>query len=253
MIVMVKLRLLTFVITGMAIGAVSGPTFTAPKIIFRRPLDVIRDEQVEPTILIVVKPPCAGRPSSFVRDSGLGRNLGERSVAVVVVKNGAPVACHVQIRIAVVVEVADGDALPIVPFTAYTGFLGNISKGAIAVVVIKSAAQRMRRFVNVSCGRLDEEQVHEPVLVIVDPGDPRAHSFQVILLLSLGGILNEGDSCGFANIDIADRNRRILCLGSLCWERTQVGAVEAGDYRQNHAEPAASTEYSFHSTLFGCV
>src|SRR5919108_2562066 len=188
MVVVVELRLLTFVITGMAIGTIAGSTFAAPEIVGRRPLDVIRDDQVQPAVLIVVKPPRTGRPSPFIRDLCLDGNIGEGSVAVVVIKDGASVPGHVQIRIAIVVEVAHGDSLPIVSFTTHAGFLSNICKGTVAIIVVKSAAQGMRRFVNVGRSRLDKEQVHEPVLIVDDPGYARAHGLKGILLLGLGGI-----------------------------------------------------------------
>src|SRR5207244_11891565 len=57
MVVMEELCFLPLVVARMAVGAVAGPVFTAPKVIFWRPRDVIGDNQVEPTVLIVVKPP----------------------------------------------------------------------------------------------------------------------------------------------------------------------------------------------------
>src|SRR5438132_13150222 len=105
MIVMVKLRLLAFVVAGMAIGAVTRPMFTAPEVVFWCPLDVIRDDQVEPPVLIVVKPSCAGGPHSFVCHPRLDGNIGEPSLAIVVVQDSAAVARDIYIRIPVVVRV----------------------------------------------------------------------------------------------------------------------------------------------------
>lgn len=47
-------------------------------------------------------------------------------------------------RIAIIVEITNGDSLPIVPFPAKTGLLGDVGKRSIAVVVVKSATQGMR-------------------------------------------------------------------------------------------------------------
>ena len=60
MIVVIKLGLLSSVISGMAIRAVTGLALTTPNIVLRCPLDIVGDEQVEPTVLVIVKPSCAG-------------------------------------------------------------------------------------------------------------------------------------------------------------------------------------------------
>ncbi len=41
----------------------------------------------------------------------------------------------------------------------------------------------MRRFVDVGRGGLHEKQIHQAVLVVVDPADTGAHGFQIIFLL----------------------------------------------------------------------
>src|SRR6267378_2946999 len=73
----------------MAVRPIAWPMLAAPEIILWRPLDVVGDDQVEPAILVVIKPSSAGRPSAFVGDAGLRRHVGESSIAVVVVEGGA--------------------------------------------------------------------------------------------------------------------------------------------------------------------
>ena len=59
-IVVVKLDPLAFIVAGMAVRAVAWPMLAAPEIVFWRPLDVIGDDQIEPAVFIVIKPPGAG-------------------------------------------------------------------------------------------------------------------------------------------------------------------------------------------------
>ena len=93
-IIVVELGLLPFVVAGMAVGAIAGPVLAAPEIVLGRPLDVVGDQQVEPAVLVVIEPSGAGGPSAFVRDAGFGGDVGESSVAVVVIEDGAAVAGH---------------------------------------------------------------------------------------------------------------------------------------------------------------
>ena len=152
MIVVIELDLLAFVISGMTVGAVAGAPLAAPDIVLRRPLDVVGDDQIEPAIFVVIEPSGAGGPSAFVGDAGFGGDIGEGSVAVVVIENGAAVAGDVEIGIAVVIEIADRNALAVVSFAADAGFFGDVGKSSVAVVVIERGAQRMRRLVDIGGG-----------------------------------------------------------------------------------------------------
>jgi len=139
-IVVIELGLLAFVISGMTVRAVAGPALAAPQVILRCPLDVVGDEQIEPSVFVVVEPSGAGGPSAFIDNSGFGRDIGESAVAIVVIKDSAAVASYVQIGKTVVVEISDGDTLPIMPLAADTGFLGDIRKRSVAIVAIERAA-----------------------------------------------------------------------------------------------------------------
>ena len=76
----------------------------------------------------------------------------------------------------------------------------------------------MSRFVNVSGGGLDEVEVHQPILIVVDPPDTGAHGFEIVLLVGLRGVLKKVDSGGLANIGVADSDGSVLRLrGLLCF------------------------------------
>src|SRR5882762_3985834 len=199
----------------MAVGTVAGPTFAAPKIVLRGPLNIVDDDQIEEAILVVVKPSRAGRPSPIVGHTGLGGYVSESSIAVVVVKDGALIAGHVQTGVAVLVEVSDGDPLAIVSFATHACFVGDVGKRSIAVVVVERGAQGLWRFVNGGGGRWHEEEIHQPVLVRVEPTDAGAHSFKVVLFFRGGAILKKSDSGRWPHVGIPDGYRRVLFPRSL--------------------------------------
>src|SRR5580704_104226 len=137
MIVVIQLCLLPAVVVGIAVRTIAGCALTAPEIVLRTPLDVIRNNEVEVAIPVVVEPRRAGGPSTLIGDSSLGSHLGEGSIAVVVIENGAAVAGDVEIRIAVVVEIPHRHALAIVALATHAGLFGHVCEGAVSVVVIK--------------------------------------------------------------------------------------------------------------------
>src|SRR5690348_5285282 len=109
----------------------------APDVVFGRPIDVIQDDQVQPAVFVVVEPAGAGGPAAFIGNSRLCGDVAKRSVAIVMVQNGASVAGDVKIRIAVVVVIRDRDSLAVMPFPAYAGLLRHVGEGAVSVVVVQ--------------------------------------------------------------------------------------------------------------------
>src|SRR6267154_4911655 len=147
---MVELGFLPFVIPWMAVRAITRAMFAAPDIIFRRPFDVVGDEQIQPAILVVVEPSGTGRPSAQVGDSGFFGDVGKGPIAIVVIKDGAAVTRDVNIWEAVVVVVADGNTLAVMSFSAESGFFGYVRKCAITIAMVKRGAQRLGRLVDIS-------------------------------------------------------------------------------------------------------
>ena len=87
-IIVVKLQPQPAIVIRMAVGAVAGPVLAAIEVVLGRPVDVVADQQVEISVLVVIKPAGAGGPLAFVGDAGLGGHVRESAVAVVVVKDG---------------------------------------------------------------------------------------------------------------------------------------------------------------------
>ena len=75
-------------------------------------VDVVGDEEIELAVAIVVNEGAAGAPARFLAgDARLFADVGEGAVAVVVVENVLAVVGDEQVVEAVVVVVADADAL----------------------------------------------------------------------------------------------------------------------------------------------
>src|SRR5882724_974390 len=203
----------------MAVGAITWTALSTPDIILGRPIDVVEDQEVQVTVPVVVEPAGAGGPSALVCHSCLGCNVRESSVAVIVIENGAAVPRDVEVRIAVVVVVADGHALAVMPLAADPGFFRDVGKGSVTIVVVERRAEGPRRLVNIGRSRLNEVEIHEPVLVVINPAHAGPHGLEIILFLCLCGILEKGNSSSLADIGIPDTNsrrrrrlrRRFLC------------------------------------------
>jgi hypothetical protein len=62
----------------------------------------------------------------------------------------------------------------------------------------------MGRLINVGCRGLDEEKVHQPILVIVKPRHPGAHGLQIVLLVGGGRVLLELQAGTLGNVGEGD-------------------------------------------------
>ena len=234
MVAVIKLRLLPLVVSGMAIGTIARLMVAAPNIVLGTPIDIVRNDQVEPTIFVVIEPAGAGGPSAFIGNPCLGSNVGERSVAIIAVENRPAVAGQIQIGISVIIEITDGNALPIEPFASDAGLFGDIGECVVAIIAVKGALQGLWRFVEVCGRRLYEEDIHQAVLVEVEPGNARANGFQIILVSCLGGILSKLNPGGLGDIPVSHWNSR-GGRGGICLSQ----GVTQQQTHETSAEPKA--------------
>lgn len=94
----------------MSPGAVSSKSlfaFAAPQI-EKIPLHVSEHDQVQQAVIVQINPGGARRPPA-ASHSRLCGNVGECAVTVVVVQFVASIAGHVQVFIAIIVVIANGD------------------------------------------------------------------------------------------------------------------------------------------------
>src|SRR5262249_38377740 len=86
-------------------------------------LNVTRNEEIEPSITIVIAPTRARAPA-FARDAQLLCDVGERAVAVVAIKSRDTEVGDIHVRAAVVVVITNRDAHP-PALVCYSGFLSD--------------------------------------------------------------------------------------------------------------------------------
>ena len=136
-------------------------------------LQVVRDEEVEPAVTVVVEERGAASPLAVV-DSGPRGHVGERAVTVVVVEDARAVGRDVEIAVAVVVVVAHRQAHA-TTHPADAGLLRHVGEGSVAVIPVEgvgdgTAALALRR------GRVgDEVDVEPAVAVVVDEPSAAPH------------------------------------------------------------------------------
>ncbi len=163
----------------MAVHAVSVFLQAAIRVFGYAEVQVVGDVEIEVSVAIEVEEARARAP--LRRRPGhpsCGSDIAEGAVAVVLVEEVRAKAGHVQIEIAVAVVVANRNA----------GFVGGLA-GAASVRPRLRCDVRERAVVIVVIERVcrawcavDEIQILEPVVVVVDPGDPRAERFNHVLL-----------------------------------------------------------------------
>ena len=107
----------------------------APQIQLRAPLHIVRDEQVQLAVAIVIEPRRAGAEARVLNARALG-HIAKFSVALVVKKMIAIERGDVHVFAAVVIVIGNGDAHS-VHFDIQAAAARNIGERAVVVVVIE--------------------------------------------------------------------------------------------------------------------
>ena len=140
--------------------------------LLERRVQVIRDEEIEAAVAIVVDPGAARAVAHVVLlQARLRGDVGERAVAVVVIEHVLAAAGDEQIVEAVVVVVADGDRRR--PARARQArFRRHVGERAVAVVLVQAIGRARgapsRRV------PLEHEQIEPAVVVVVEEAPRRS-------------------------------------------------------------------------------
>src|SRR5712671_6354624 len=116
------------------------------------------DEEVELAVVIVVEPDGARRPARRSK-ARLHRYIAERPVSVVLIKDAVAVGGDEEIRIPVVIEVANCNTHTESP-AGDTRFFGNVGERAIPVVVIERVPQPLLGMKEVARSAVDQIDIH---------------------------------------------------------------------------------------------
>src|SRR5882672_367842 len=125
-----------------------------------------RDKEIQLAVVVIIEPDGTGGPAGRP-NTGFIRDIGEGAVAVVVIKNIAPVTGYVEIDPAIAIVITGGDTHA-EGSAGHSGFVGHIREGAIVVVVIKSILERLTGGVEIRRSAVDQIYIHPAIVVIVE-------------------------------------------------------------------------------------
>src|SRR5580692_4430764 len=132
-------------------------------------------------VAVVVDERAAVAPSfSRACDASFFAYVGEGAVAVVVVENIFSVVGDIEIFTAVVVVIADADALAPAGVRE-AGFFCDIGESTVVIVVIEMAGGRFRGG-GIEAGAVNDEDVRPAVVVVVEDGDAGSGGFDDVFL-----------------------------------------------------------------------
>src|SRR6266496_2697873 len=138
-----------------AIGALATQFVAAELELVLAVIHEAANKQIEPPIVVVIEPDSAGRPSGC-RNSCACCDVCECTVAVVVVQNALRILGHIQVGESIAVVVTDCNTHP-VRVSTDTSFQSDICESAVAIIAVKSIAQRLRRTVKIARPARSEE------------------------------------------------------------------------------------------------
>jgi len=130
------------------------------------------------TVAVIVDESAAGAPcSARTCDPGFFADVGECSVAIVVIEDILAVVRDVQILEAIVVIVADTHALAPAGMRE-AGFLSDIGEGAVVVVAVEMIrGSFVRSEAAVELCAVDDEDVGPAVVIVIEDRDASAGGF----------------------------------------------------------------------------
>ena len=148
-------------------------------------IDVVGDEQIEFAVAVVVHESAAGVPALAVSgDAGLFADVGEGAVAVVVVENVLAEVGDEQVFEAVVVVVADADALSPAG-VGHAGLCGDVGESAVAIVLEEMRGGLLAGGEAFEAPAVDQKNIQPAVVVVVVESDAAAGGLEQIFVLVL--------------------------------------------------------------------
>ena len=172
------------------------------------------DEQVKPTVVVVVEPDGARGPAGR-GDTRFFSCVGKSSVAVIVVEDALTVLGQVNIREPVAVVVPDRHALAVAA-ACYPGRLRDIGERPVAVIPVKRVAERRLGVVEIAFSAVHEVDVEPAVVVVVEEGASGAGGLRQIHFRRAAVGVRPGNSAGGGWNDFKRRQRPGL---SSSWRR----------------------------------
>ena len=175
----------------------------AEQILLDRPVHVVRDEEVEQTVAVVVEPRRARRESG-IGDPRARGDVGEPAAAEISEQVIRAERGHVNVDVAVVVVVARGGAEP-VHLHREPRRARDVGERAVAVVVVQREI-RLRPRPARPVRRVDQQEVLPAVVVVVEKRAAGSQRLGQVLLPERAVVVGEADAGGRG--DVGERQRR---------------------------------------------
>ena len=146
-------------------------------------INVVGDEEIELSVAIVIEEGAACSPAdSLSSDSCFLAYIGEGAVAVVVIQHVLAEVGDEQVVVAVVVVIADADALS-PPRVLKTRLQGDVGESPVAIVLEEVIERLLAGWKAFESSSVDEEDVEPAIVVIVVKGDAAACGFEQVFVL----------------------------------------------------------------------
>jgi hypothetical protein len=151
-------------------------------------------EEVQLAVVVVVEPDGAGAPARSGH-ACLLRDVRERPVTVVAIEGGPAIGGHVQVGEAVVVVIPDRGAHA-ERASRHPRLVRHLGERAVPVVLVEGVLQRPRRREEIGRTIAHEEEVHPPVVVVIQERATGSESLGEIALRRAGVVVDPGDAHG---------------------------------------------------------
>ena len=166
------------------------------------------DEQIEPTIIVVIEPDCTGTPAGGAHTRLLG-DVRKRAIAVVVIQDAAAILGYIKIGEAVPVIITNGDSHAVTS-AAHAGLFGDLREGSVAIIVIEGIPKRRIWREEITTAAIDEIDIHPAVVVVVEKSAAGAGRLGKVVIGRPSVVMLPGDSAYRGRHDLEEWPRRIL-------------------------------------------
>jgi hypothetical protein len=226
---------------------------------------VAGNEEIRPAVAVDVPDPRSAVPAGGT-NPGLGRTLRERAVSVVPQQLVDALGGHVQIDVAVAIEIR-GDTTDAADGKTGAGFGGHVTEGAGFVLVQRRGGQAT---LFAPAGRLDlgvgvdDEQIQPPVVIEVQPAEPTSHHRRGIrrdppaegpVFEVDADLMCDVDECGWSLVDGFFGFGRAAACGTKHHHNNEPGGFgrarldRAGQPASQHPQPSAVSSPKHRSRL----
>ncbi len=199
-------------------------------------IDIVADEKIEIPVAIEIHPRGASRPVRII-DAGFARDIGEGTVAIIVIEHVAAEVGHVEIEEAVVIIVAGSHAHAIAD-VSHSGFFSDVDESQLTrfgqqifeqpVARFPAGRGREERFAAVEGRALHQIDVQVAVVIVVEQRHAGTHD--------LGHVVTPGGTVEVMKVETGLRghvaeNRRLIGRADRQWNAACRQRLDGGSLR----------------------